>query len=575
MRLRTLKVAIVALGLCAAGLGAAPTTDQASAATPACQVTYSVVNSWNVGFQASITITNNAAAMSGWTLAWTFPNTQQISQLWGGVPTQTGQQVSVQNASYDGSLATGGAVTIGFVGTWAGTNAVPDYFTLNGIACNGAAQRPVVTLTSPAANAVYTAGTAIPLSATAASTSGGTVSSVGFYDGSTLVATSTSTSSPYSASWTTATPGVHHLTARATDSGGGVGISGSAGILVRPAGSTGASQLKVSGNKLVDASGATVTLHGVNRSGAEFACVHGDGIFDGPVDATSVLAMASWKTNVVRVPLNEDCWLGSSNVLPQYAGATYQTAVKNYVALLHQYGLDVILDLHWSDGVYTGLSTGCASATATCQKPMPDAAGGVPFWSSVAAAFKGDNATVFDLFNEPYPERAANYDETLGWTCWRDGGTCTGISYPVAGMQSMVNAIRAAGATNVIMLGGLAYSNDLTQWLTYKPTDSANNLVASWHSYNFNTCSTVACFDSQVAPVAAQVPVVAGEIGENDCGHGYIDTLTSWLDSHSLGYLAWTWNTWDCANGPSLISAYDGTPTPYGAGYQAHLATLG
>ena len=46
------------------------------------------------------------------------------------------------------------------------------------------------------------------------------------------------------------------------------------------------------------------------------------------------------------------------------------------------------------------------------------------------------------------------------------------------------------------------------------------------------------------------------------------------LDAHHTGYLAWTWNTWDCSQGPSLISAYDGTATAYGAGYKAHLATL-
>ena len=51
-------------------------------------------------------------------------------------------------------------------------------------------------------------------------------------------------------------------------------------------------------------------------------------------------------------------------------------------------------------------------------------------------------------------------------------------------------------------------------------------------------------------------------------------TLMAWLDSHHTGYSAWTWNTWDCSSGPSLISAYDGTPTAYGAGYKAHLATF-
>lgn len=142
-------------------------------------------------------------------------------------------------------------------------------------------------------------------------------------------------------------------------------------------------------------------------------------------------------------------------------------------------------------------------------------------------------------------------------------------------MQSMINAVRGAGAQNVIMLGGLAYSNDLTGWISHQPTDPAGNLAASVHVYNFNSCSSSSCWDSQLAPVAAKVPLVAGEIGENTCGHSFVDGFMNWLDSHKIGYLGWTWNTWDCSSGPSLISSYDGTPTAYGQGLKNHLASLG
>ena len=43
-------------------------------------------------------------------------------------------------------------------------------------------------------------------------------------------------------------------------------------------------------------------------------CVHGGQVFDGPADSTSVQAMAAWHINAVRVPLNEDCWLGINGV---------------------------------------------------------------------------------------------------------------------------------------------------------------------------------------------------------------------------------------------------------------------
>jgi hypothetical protein len=32
--------------------------------------------------------------------------------------------------------------------------------------------------------------------------------------------------------------------------------------------------------------------------------------------------------------------------------------------------------------------------------------------------------------------------------------------------------------------------------LAYKPTDTDNNIVASWHSYNFDACLTQSCWTS-------------------------------------------------------------------------------
>ena len=333
-------------------------------------------------------------------------------------------------------------------------------------------------------------------------------------------------------------------------------------------------ELRVSGNKLVDEKGATRRMLGVNRSGGEFMCVQGHGIFDGPVDDASVRAIADWKVNTVRVPLNEECWLGLPHVNAAYSGANYINAVKAYVTRLEAHGITPVLELHWTHGKYTGNDNHCPDTEyATCQKPMPDARYTPAFWTSVATAFKSDPAVVFDLFNEPFPDRATTSPDAA-WTCWRDGGNCPGIDYPVAGMQTLLNAVRAAGAQNVVLIPGIAYSNDMRQWLAYRPSDPVGNVAAAWHSYNFNACANESCWNEQLAPVAARVPLVAGEIGENTCSHGYIDRVMAWLDSHGSSYLGWTWNTWDCSSGPSLISDYNGTPTSFGVGLRDHLKGL-
>jgi hypothetical protein len=327
-------------------------------------------------------------------------------------------------------------------------------------------------------------------------------------------------------------------------------------MVSRPVGIAG---LHVVGNEILNSVGKRFVPHGIDRSGTEYMCVQDNGIFDGPNHQTAVSAMLKWHIDAVRVPLNEDCWLAINGVPPAYSGANYQNAIVKFVNLLNANGIVAILDLHWSAP---------GSQLATGQEPMADADHSPTFWTSVAATFKRNESVIFDLYNEP---------EFISWSCWLNGGTASacGTSFTLAGMNSLVAAVRSTGATNVLMAGGVAYANDLSQWLQNKPTDPTGNLAASWHVYNFNTCNTKSCYNSTVGVVAASVPVIAGEIGENDCADGFIDALMPWLDAHHSGYLGWAWNAdFACSTGPSLITNYDGTPTPFGIGLKNHLAKL-
>ncbi|MBS2965682.1 cellulose binding domain-containing protein [Actinocrinis puniceicyclus] len=137
---RALAAAAGVTALAAAGLTAVSVS--ATAATSPCTVSYSVVNSWPGGFQAGITITNNGSAITGWTLAFAFPGSQQVSSGWNGTFTQSGQNVTVTDAGYNGALATGAGTSIGFTGTYTGTNTDPTAFTLNGASCNGSGGGP-------------------------------------------------------------------------------------------------------------------------------------------------------------------------------------------------------------------------------------------------------------------------------------------------------------------------------------------------------------------------------------------------------------------------------------------------
>jgi endoglucanase len=368
----------------------------------------------------------------------------------------------------------------------------------------------------------------------------------------------------------------------------------------------------------VDDKGNTVQFHGVDETGSQTNCAYQaggsdsdryPGFFDMPNTQAGVNQMLAWKINAVRVPLNEDCWLGINN-LP-YGGSTssdYQSAMEQFVSLLTTNGLSVIVDLHWA-----GPGTD-QTKPSLGQIPMADADHAVAFWTSVASAFKGNGSVIFDLYNEP---------GITDWICWVSGAAASancaqanGSAYAVAGMATMLQAVRNAGAPNIAILGGLAYSQDFSKWVTSvrsipslpAPLNgiSIDNVAASWHAYDFNSAYTQCPSQYNQPPYSAQAcataqqfamssgitdvlsagfPVVIGEMGisafststASKFSAAQLTVLQSWLDGvmtymegQKQGYLAWSW---DLAQNPVLVTDFaTGAPTPYfGVTYQKHL----
>ena len=351
--------------------------------------------------------------------------------------------------------------------------------------------------------------------------------------------------------------------------------------------------ISIQGNHFVNGAGQTVRLLGANHPSLEYACQQGYAYNDGNMNAGDAAAMVSWHATAARVPLNEDCWLGingqpsnAQNPVPALTMAGYRQAVTQYVSDLTSAGLYVIVDLHW---------TAPGTRVADGQRAMPDDHSAA-FWSSVASTFASNPAVVFDVFNEPYSAAAVNDpNRPVSWDCWRSGGCQVPADpdsvasandnnlYTAVGMQTLVSAIRAAGAHQPILLGGLNYANVLTGWLAHEPSDPDGQLAASFHNYQGLGCDNQACWDSQIAPVAAQVPVVTGEFDQDVCAASTFDVdYMSWADQHGVGYLAWGWwvlSPQEIADAGCsayyLISDPSGTPAaPNGVNLHDHLASL-
>jgi len=339
------------------------------------------------------------------------------------------------------------------------------------------------------------------------------------------------------------------------------------------ASSSPAPQLHIKGNLLFDSHGNVVRLTGANRSGTEYRCLNYS-VFDGPNSEASIDAMLQWHINAIRIPLNEDCWLGINMKGSRFAGDYYRDHILSYVDMLISNGITPILDLHWA-------APGTQQATGL--EPLPDRNHSVTFWKQVAADFKDKHEVIFDLFNEPYPDN--NHDTITAWKCWKYGtdpvycpaGTA-GLHYEAAGMQELVDAVRDTGAANVIMLGGVQYASMLDGWMQFKPDDPLNQLAAAWHLYNYSPCNLRPCWGSQGLPVMQHFPVITGEMGEDDRGSVFIKRVMSFLDHPADGlqpqsYLAWVWNTDQTIY--DLIKNYKGEPTtPYGKTYMDHLLSI-
>ena len=332
----------------------------------------------------------------------------------------------------------------------------------------------------------------------------------------------------------------------------------------------------VSGNRLLDSrSGADWVAHAVNWPSFEYACQQGWGYSAAGATTSAANAMVSWGITAVRIPVNQDCWLGVDGAPAWGTPTGYRATLASWVDTVNAAGLVAILDLHWSAP---------SGSVANGQRAMPDAQS-VTFWAQAAAAFASSKSVMFETFNEPYSRGSFS----VTWSCWRDGGCQVPLSndqsplgtasYTAHGQAEIVAAIRAAGATQPILLDGLDYANDLRGWLASRPSDA--QLVASWHNYPGQGCQSSGCWDSEILPVAAAVPVIATEFGETDGGSSFLSSFMTWADSHEIGYAPWAWWVTDASDGVAanlyaLVSDLSSfTPrSPSGTSYHDHLLSL-
>jgi hypothetical protein len=298
--------------------------------------------------------------------------------------------------------------------------------------------------------------------------------------------------------------------------------TGTAARLVAP--------LSTSGRDVLDGLGRKVTFRGIHLDGMQWSA--------SKVIATDeVLTAQKWGANFIRLPLNENfATPGDCSYDP-----TYLSRVDTLVNAATSRGMLLMIDLH------TNALAACAAPT---QQKMPDS-GAVQWWTTIAARYQSNPLVGFDLYNEPHDVT----DDV-----WRNGGTLTssGVTYTAAGMQSLYDAVRGTGATNLVFASGSNWANT---YPAAAPLTGTTNLVYAAHAYtcpNGTEASGATCtagpggvldpsgilrnFDA----IGTTMPVVVTEFGWPNKYEGrYIGNVIDYATARG-------WSGWD-------VFAFDGT----------------
>jgi hypothetical protein len=320
--------------------------------------------------------------------------------------------------------------------------------------------------------------------------------------------------------------------------------------------------LKVAGLRILDSKNRPVRLRGVNAASLEWTS---DG--NGHILETANVAIRDWHVNIIRLPLSQDRWFGKA---PEQndGGKAYRQLVKQVVAECATQHCYIILDLHWSDCNEWGRNIG--------QHSMPDL-NSVAFWKDFAPIYANNPAVIFDLYNEPHD---------VSWDVWLKGGmildkpnrrNAVAKTYQCVGMQEMLDTVRATGAKNVVIAGGLDWAYDFSGILDGRQLSDpkGNGVIYASHCYD-NKGDSVYDWIAKMEEATAKLPVIVGEFGGNS-GPSKRVPADNWLlhvlqaiDDHQWSYTAWDMHP---SAGPRLISDWNYTPSPrYGVFVKQALA---
>jgi hypothetical protein len=189
----------------------------------AATATFTRTASWETGYEARFTVTNNTSTtITSWNVQFDFPAGTTMGSFWEATVTTSGQHVTATNRSYNGTLGPGASASFGFIAQGTGN---PTNCTVNGGSCTGGGPGPGPGAPGVPGNVRVTATTNTSITV-AWNASSGTVTGYRVYEGTAVRATVTATSATLTGLGACT---AHTYTVRAYNSAGESGSSAAVG----------------------------------------------------------------------------------------------------------------------------------------------------------------------------------------------------------------------------------------------------------------------------------------------------------------------------------------------------------
>ncbi len=196
---------------------------------------------------------------------------------------------------------------------------------------------------------------------------------------------------------------------------------------------------------------------------------------------------------------------------------------------------------------------------------MPDSHS-LDFWTFVANRYKSNPLVMFDLFNEPRLSASDLGGKDALWNIWQNGGTVTGTTDgsngTYVGMQTVVNTVRATGATNIVIAEGTGGDHDLSGLATHAltgpniayGTEPSLRLLGNVPNYTPAQWATNLGIPSQTYPIMTEA--FLGTPGTVDCDPAsptMFPQLVSYLQANHLGMIYFTLDAGEGVVGNNLV----------------------